>query len=58
MNQHAMQINSDQHENSGISYDAEDVSQAQQLWHRFTLFMKWGTIACAIVLILLGLITL
>lgn len=53
-----MQTNTD-HSNTGdTSVDAEELNQAQRLWHNFTLFIKWGIIACAIALILLGLITL
>lgn len=53
-----MQSNTGNHGDSPARVDSEELSRAQQLWHNFTQFIKWGIIVCAAVLILLGLVTL
>lgn len=53
-----MHTNTDSQNDADTHIDAEELSRARQLWYNFTLFMKWGIIACAIILVLLGLMTL
>ena len=53
-----MQTRSNNHNEVDTSVDAEELSRARQLWRNFTLFIKWGIVTCALVLLLLVLIAL